>query len=119
MFLTGFDAKTLNTLYVDKNLKYHGLIQAYSRTNRTLNELKSQGNIVSFRNLKSNTDTAVALFSDKDAQETILIRPYEEYIDLFNQLAGRAAITSPRRRKPLTTSSVKTTSLTLSRHSAT
>lgn len=84
MFLTGFDAKTLNTLYVDKNLKYHGLIQAYSRTNRTLNELKSQGNIVSFRNLKSNTDTAVALFSDKDAQEVILIRPYEEYIEEFN-----------------------------------
>ena len=85
MFLTGFDAKTLNTLYADKNLKYHGLIQAYSRTNRTLNELKSQGNIVSFRNLKNNTDTAVALFSDKDAQETILIRPYEEYIEQFNK----------------------------------
>ncbi len=84
MYLTGFDAKKLNTLYVDKNLKYHGLIQAYSRTNRTLGELKSQGNIVCFRNLKSNTDTAIALFSDKDAQETILIRPYEEYIGLFN-----------------------------------
>ncbi|MCP5157791.1 MAG: type I restriction endonuclease subunit R, partial [Gammaproteobacteria bacterium] len=85
MFLTGFDAKTLNTLYVDKNLKYHGLIQAYSRTNRTLDQVKSQGNIVCFRNLKGNTDTAVALFSDKDAQEVILIRPYEEYIALFNQ----------------------------------
>lgn len=85
MFLTGFDAKTLNTLYVDKNLKYHGLIQAYSRTNRTLGQVKSQGNIVCFRNLKSNTDTAVTLFSDKNAQETILIRPYEEYIGLFNQ----------------------------------
>ena len=85
MFLTGFDVKTLSTLYVDKNLKYHGLIQAYSRTNRTLGELKSQGNIVCFRNLKGNTDTAVALFSDEDAQETILIRPYEEYIGLFKQ----------------------------------
>ncbi|MCB8922991.1 MAG: type I restriction endonuclease subunit R [Ardenticatenaceae bacterium] len=85
MFLTGFDAKTLNTLYVDKNLKYHGLIQAYSRTNRTLDQVKSQGNIVCFRNLKGQTDTAVALFSDKDAQEAILIRPYEEYIGLFNQ----------------------------------
>ncbi len=85
MFLTGFDVATLNTLYVDKNLKYHGLIQAYSRTNRILSGLKSQGNIVCFRNLKSNTDTAVALFSDKDAQETILIRPYEEYIALFNK----------------------------------
>jgi type I restriction enzyme R subunit len=85
MFLTGFDVKTLSTLYVDKNLKYHGLIQAYSRTNRTLGELKSQGNIVCFRNLKSNTDTAVALFSDEDAQDTILIRPYEEYIGLFKE----------------------------------
>ena len=85
MFLTGFDAKTLSTLYVDKNLKYHGLIQAYSRTNRTLGELKSHGNIVSFRNLKNNTDTAVALFSDKDAQELILIRPYEDYIEAFNK----------------------------------
>lgn len=85
MFLTGFDVATLNTLYVDKNLKYHGLIQAYSRTNRILSNLKSQGNIVCFRNLKNNTDTAVALFSDKDAQETILIRPYEEYLALFNK----------------------------------
>jgi type I restriction enzyme R subunit len=62
MFLTGFDSKTLNTLYVDKNLKYHGLIQAYSRTNRILNELKSQGNIVCFRNLKGATDDAISLF---------------------------------------------------------
>jgi type I restriction enzyme, R subunit len=83
MYLTGFDAKKLNTLYVDKNLKYHGLIQAYSRTNRILGELKSQGNIVCFRNLKDNTDTAIALFSDKDAQETILIKPYEEHIEAF------------------------------------
>lgn len=95
MFLTGFDAKTLNTLYVDKNLKYHGLIQAYSRTNRTLNELKSQGNIVSFRNLKSSTDTAVALFSDKDAQEVILIRPYEEYIEEFNKWLARLYAIAP------------------------
>jgi type I restriction enzyme R subunit len=85
MFLTGFDAKTLNTLYVDKNLKYHGLIQAYSRTNRILGQVKSQGNIISFRNLKKNTDDAVTLFSNKDAQETILILPFEEYLDLFNQ----------------------------------
>jgi len=60
MFLTGFDSKTLNTLYVDKNLKYHGLIQAFSRTNRILNELKSQGNIVCFRNLKQATDDAIS-----------------------------------------------------------
>ncbi|OBQ54739.1 type I restriction endonuclease subunit R [Tamlana sp. s12] len=85
MFLTGFDSKTLNTLYVDKNLNYHGLIQAYSRTNRILNEKKSQGNILSFRNLKQNTDDAIALFSDKNAQETIIIAPYEEQIKKFNE----------------------------------
>ena len=84
MFLTGFDAKKLNTLYVDKNLKYHGLIQAYSRTNRILGELKSQGNIVCFRNLKKNTDQAIALFSDTGAQETILVEPYDNYVELFN-----------------------------------
>lgn len=84
MFLTGFDAKKLNTLYVDKNLRYHGLIQASSRTNRILSELKSQGNIVSFRNLKANTDEAIALFSDKNATETILIEPYESYMKDFN-----------------------------------
>ncbi|MEG4624085.1 type I restriction endonuclease subunit R [Microcoleus sp. w1-18aA5] len=85
MFLTGFDVKKLNTLYVDKNLQYHGLIQAYSRTNRILGELKSQGNIVCFRNLKENTDQAVALFSDANANEEIFIEPYEHYIEAFNQ----------------------------------
>ena len=84
MFLTGFDVKKLNTLYVDKNLKYHGLIQAYSRTNRILGELKSQGNIVCFRNLKDNTDQAVKLFSDLDANEEIFIESYEYYIAEFN-----------------------------------
>lgn len=84
MFLTGFDSKSLNTLYVDKNLNYHGLIQAYSRTNRILNEKKSQGNILAFRNLKKNTDDAIALFSDKNAKETITIAPYEEQIQKFN-----------------------------------
>ncbi|TPL72289.1 type I restriction endonuclease subunit R [Mesorhizobium sp. B2-3-15] len=84
MFLTGFDAKKVNTLYVDKNLRYHGLIQAYSRTNRVLNEVKSQGNIVAFRNLKDATDEAVRLFADKDASETILIAPYEEHAAKFN-----------------------------------
>src|SRR5690606_4095272 len=71
MFLTGFDSKSLNTLYVDKNLKYHGLIQAYSRTNRILNELKSQGNIVCFRNLKPATDEAITLFSNINAKDEI------------------------------------------------
>ena len=85
MFLTGFDVKKLNTLYVDKNLKYHGLLQAYSRTNRILGELKSQGNIVCFRNLKKNTDEAVSLFSNPNANEEIFIEPYEHYIEKFNQ----------------------------------
>ncbi len=84
MFLTGFDSKTLNTLYVDKNLKYHGLIQAYSRTNRILNELKSQGNIVCFRNLKVATDDAISLFSNLDAKDEIIMQPYDEYVTLFN-----------------------------------
>lgn len=85
MFLTGFDSKTLNTIYVDKNLKYHGLIQAYSRTNRILNEQKSQGNIVAFRNLKSRTDEAITLFSNKEAIEVIVMKPYEDYTVKFNQ----------------------------------
>ncbi|MDP2888654.1 MAG: type I restriction endonuclease subunit R [Bacteroidota bacterium] len=85
MFLTGFDSPTLNTMYVDKNLKYHGLIQAYSRTNRILNEQKSQGNIVVFRNLKKATDDAVALFSNKDAKDIIMLEPYEEYIKKFTK----------------------------------
>lgn len=85
MFLTGFDAKKVNTLYVDKNLKFHGLIQAYSRTNRILNEQKSQGNIVVFRNLKQATDDAVALFSNKNAKDEILLEPYEEYVRKFSE----------------------------------
>ncbi|MEO0358339.1 MAG: type I restriction endonuclease subunit R, partial [Pseudomonadota bacterium] len=80
MFLTGFDAKKLNTLYVDKNLKYHGLIQAFSRTNRTLGQMKSQGNIVCFRNLKDKTDEAITLFSNRDAIETVLMAPYCDYL---------------------------------------
>jgi len=85
MFLTGFDAKKLNTLYVDKNLRYHGLIQAFSRTNRILSEKKSQGNIVCFRNLKKATDEAITLFSNKEAKEVILMAPYEEYVSKMNQ----------------------------------
>lgn len=84
MFLTGFDSPTLNTLYVDKNLKHHGLIQAYSRTNRILNEQKSQGNIIAFRNLKYATDEAITLFSNKEAIEVIIMKPYEEYVKKFN-----------------------------------
>tara|TARA_B110000114_G_C15096811_1_gene402067 strand:- start:234 stop:3089 length:2856 start_codon:yes stop_codon:yes gene_type:complete len=84
MFLTGFDSPPLNTLYVDKNLKYHGLIQAYSRTNRILNEQKSQGNIVVFRNLKKATDEAITLFSNKEAIEVIIMKPYDDYVQKFN-----------------------------------
>lgn len=85
MFLTGFDAKKLNTLYVDKNLRHHGLIQAFSRTNRTLGQLKSHGNIVCFRNLKPRTDEAITLFSNKEAIETILLAPYQEHVAAFNE----------------------------------
>ena len=84
MFLTGFDSKYLNTLYVDKNLKYHGLIQAYSRTNRILNVNKSHGNIVCFRNLKKRTDEAIKLFSDENAVETVLMKDYGEYVEIIN-----------------------------------
>jgi type I restriction enzyme, R subunit len=86
MFLTGFDSKTLNTLYVDKNLKYHGLIQAFSRTNRILDEKKSAGNIVCFRNLKKATDEAITLFSNKDAIGVVTIEPLESYIQKFNEV---------------------------------
>lgn len=95
MYLTGFDAKKVNTLYVDKNLRHHGLIQAFSRTNRILNEVKSQGNIVCFRNLKDNTDEAVTLFSNKDASETILIDPYEDYVGRFNDGVKRLLAIAP------------------------
>lgn len=79
MFLTGFDATTLNTLWVDKNLRQHGLIQAYSRTNRILNSVKTYGNIVSFRDLEGATNDALALFGNKDARGIVLLRPYAEY----------------------------------------
>ena len=97
MFLTGFDSKYLNTLYVDKNLKYHGLIQAYSRTNRILNVNKPHGNIVCFRNLKKRTDEAIRLFSDENAIETVLMKSYEEYVEIFNryiELLRTLALTS-------------------------
>jgi type I restriction enzyme R subunit len=100
MFLTGFDSKPLNTLYVDKNLKYHGLIQAFSRTNRVYNDKKPFGNIISFRNLKRATDEALALFSNKEARKTVLVPNFEEikqdYADavakLFNITADYQAV---------------------------
>jgi type I restriction enzyme R subunit len=85
MMLTGFDAKKVNTLYVDKNLKQHGLIQAFSRTNRILGEQKSQGNILCFRNLKKATDEAITLFSNKEAIEVVLMPEYEDITVKFDE----------------------------------
>ena len=83
MFLTGFDATTLNTLWVDRNLRAHGLIQAYSRTNRILNSVKTYGNIVSFRDLEEETNDAIALFGNKEAGGVVLLKPYAEYYDEY------------------------------------
>lgn len=83
MFLTGFDSKTLNTLYVDKNLKYHDLVQAYSRTNRVEQDTKPYGNIVCYRNLKENTDEALKLFSKTDSTDIVLMESYDHYLDLW------------------------------------
>ncbi len=81
MFLTGFDATTLNTLWVDKNLKQHGLIQSFSRTNRILNSVKTFGNIVCFRNLEDNTNAALSLFGDKEARGIVILKTYKEYLN--------------------------------------
>ena len=83
MFLTGFDAPTLNTLFVDKNLRYHGLIQAFSRTNRILNKTKAFGNIVCFRNLERATEDAIKTFGDENSVNVILEKSYDEYINGF------------------------------------
>lgn len=85
MFLTGFDATTLNTIWVDKNLKQHGLIQAFSRTNRILNSVKTYGNIVCFRDLQKETDEAIALFGDKEASSIVLLKNYEAYYNGFDE----------------------------------
>jgi type I restriction enzyme R subunit len=85
MFLTGFDATTLNTLWVDKNLRQHGLMQAFSRTNRILNSVKTFGNIVCFRNLKEAVDDAIALFGDSEAGGIVVIRTFREYMDGFEK----------------------------------
>ena len=88
MFLTGFDATTLNTLYVDKSLRHHGLLQAYSRTNRILNSIKSFGNIIAFRDLQRNTDDALALFSDENAKGIVFLRSLEEYLHGYTDDKG-------------------------------
>ena len=92
MFLTGFDATTLNTLWVDKNLKQHGLIQAYSRTNRILNSVKSYGNIVCFRDLQQQTNDAIALFGDKNATGIVLLKSYEDYYYGYEDDKGKKQI---------------------------
>ena len=110
MFLTGFDATTLNTLWVDKNLKMHGLIQAFSRTNRILNSVKTFGNIVCFRDLQKATEDAIALFGDKEANGIVLLKDYDSYYsgytdkngkevpgyqDLIDQLTEQFPVTEP------------------------
>ncbi|WP_036451669.1 type I restriction endonuclease subunit R [Mycoplasma buteonis] len=99
MFLTGFDAPILNTLFVDKNLRMHGLIQAFSRTNRILNSIKTNGNIICFRNIEESVEKAIALFGDKEAKGIVLIKTFDEYINGFQDLhnkwqAGYKQVTS-------------------------
>ena len=87
MFLTGFDSKALSVLYVDKDLRYHDLLQAYSRTNRIEKETKPFGIIICYRNLKKNTDDALALFSKSDSTEGVIVPPYEYFVEKFNEMA--------------------------------
>ncbi|MBQ0086371.1 MAG: type I restriction endonuclease subunit R [Bacteroidales bacterium] len=89
MFLTGFDATTLNTLFVDKNLRQHGLIQAFSRTNRILNSVKTFGNIVCFRDLQQATDDAIALFGDRDASSIVILKDFFSYYDGYETASGK------------------------------
>ena len=111
MFLTGFDATTLNTLWVDKNLKMHGLIQAYSRTNRILNSIKTFGNVVCFRNLQKRTDDAISLFGDKNASGIVLMQSFNDYyygytdkdgnekpgfVDMIAELSDKFTLTEPQ-----------------------
>lgn len=95
MFLTGFDSKPLNTLYVDKNLKYHGLIQAYSRTNRVFDGIKQYGNIVCYRNLKKETDEAICVFSDTKSTDVVLMESFEHYLKLFKERLERLYEVAP------------------------
>ena len=111
MFLTGFDATTLNTLWADKNLKMHGLIQAFSRTNRILNSIKTFGNIVCFRNLQKRVDSAIALFGDREAGGIVLLHKFDDYyygyttqdgkdkpgyVDMINELTAKFPLTEPK-----------------------
>ena len=91
MFLTGFDAPTLNTLFVDKNLRYHGLMQAFSRTNRIYDATKTFGNIITFRDLESDTIDAITLFGDKNTKNVVLEKSYKEYLEGFTDIANGTA----------------------------
>lgn len=95
MFLTGFDSKTLNTLFVDKNLRSHGLIQAFSRTNRILNSVKTEGQIITFRNLEEETNKALELFGNKDAHSIVIIEPFETYYEQYRELVADLKATYP------------------------
>ena len=107
MFLTGFDATTLNTLWVDKSLRQHGLIQAFSRTNRILNSVKAYGNIVCFRNLDDNVNDALSLFGNKDARGIVLLKPFNEYYDAYEKLATALAEQFPDGQEPVGESAEK------------
>lgn len=89
MFLTGFDAKTLNTIWIDKNLKYHSLLQAYSRTNRILNSIKTYGNVVCFRPLQEDTNEAIALYGDKEAKGYVVLRSFNDYYNGYTDADGK------------------------------
>ena len=95
MFLTGFDSKPLNTLYVDKNLNYHGLLQAFSRTNRVLDGTKQHGNIVCYRNLKKETDEAICLFSKSDSTDVVLMESFDYYLNLFQEKLNKLYEVAP------------------------
>ena len=95
MFLTGFDATTLNTLWVDKNLRSHGLIQAYSRTNRILNSVKTYGNVVCFRDLERETNDAISLFGNKDAGGIVLLKPYQDYFGEYSTKVAELVASFP------------------------
>ncbi|HEY5499516.1 MAG TPA: type I restriction endonuclease subunit R, partial [Bacteroidales bacterium] len=105
MFLTGFDATTMNTLWVDKNLRLHGLLQAFSRTNRILNSIKTFGNIICFRNLEKATNESIALFGDKEAGGVVLLKTYDEYYNGYNNgekdIRGYADLVSELQEKYL------------------
>lgn len=102
MFLTGFDATTLNTLWVDKNLRQHGLLQAYSRTNRILNSVKNYGNIICFRNLEKETQEAISLFGNKEAGGIVLLKPFKEYYEEYQEAVAELLDNFEQGQLPLT-----------------